>query len=129
MKLGTFSADFEKQSNIKFRKNPSTGTVRKIFRWFHTVNRKRQSLLSVMINVEEKLIIRTERLKIVVAIFFSGFLTYQITKLNKTTSVIATPATVNAHVLSAVLEISRWSIDSYGSTMATVLHVQTRNAS
>jgi len=38
------------------------------------VYRKRQSLLFVIINVEEKLIIRAERLKIVAAIFLSGLL-------------------------------------------------------
>jgi len=35
-----------------------------------------------MINVEEKSVIRTDRLKIVVAIFISGLLKYQIKKKN-----------------------------------------------
>ena len=66
--------------------------------------------------------IRTESSKIFVANFLSCFVAYQTQKTEQDdTSAVATPTTLNAPVLSTVLEISRWSIHCYGPTMAALL--------
>jgi hypothetical protein len=66
--------------------------------------------------------IKIIRSKIFIANFLSGLFKYQTQKLEQDdTPEVATPATMNAPVLSAVSDIPKWSIHCYGPTMATLL--------
>ena len=71
---------------------------------------------------------RIETSKSFVAKLLSDFFRYQIKKKKQPEqedmSVVASPATLNASVLSTVSEIPRLSFHCYGSTMATLLYHQ-----
>jgi len=70
--------------------------------------------------------IRTEGSKIIVANFRSGLFMFQTQKAEQYDKpIVAAPATLNGPVLSAVFEISRFSIDSYGSATTNLLHTHT----
>jgi hypothetical protein len=62
--------------------------------------------------------IRTEMSSIFVANLLSGLFTFQTQKPEQNdTSAVASPAKMNAPVLSTAFEIKWWSIHCYGPTM------------
>jgi len=70
--------------------------------------------------------IRRARSKIFVVSFLIGLFTYQTQKTEQNDmSVVATPATEKAPVLSTEFEMSRWPILPYSSTMANLLYFKT----
>jgi hypothetical protein len=95
--------------------------------YFYLVCRKRQSLLSVMINKTLRHTPKTkQRSKNFVANFLSGLSMYQAQKPElDDTSGVATSTTLNAALLSTVFEKPRRSIHCYDPTMATSLLVYT----
>jgi hypothetical protein len=63
-----------------------------------------------------------------VASFLSGLFAYQIQKTGQDdTSVVATPATMSAPVLSTLFEISGWPIHCYGPMIGTLLNIYVLN--
>jgi hypothetical protein len=76
--------------------------------------------------LRHKLKIRTEWSKMIVANFRSGLFVFQTQRAEQDKKSIAvTVATLNGPVLSTIFEISRISIDSYGSATTTLLHTHT----